>query len=214
MRPCHRLLRPRRRTPPPPSNRREPRRRPTSDVTIPAFTSTRPTGVAAAASLRKRSRRFPSARPHWSAPSTNWRSCCPASPRRRRRQATSPAPASARASAPPGSSAVNGLRSRANNFTVDGSDNNDEDIGVRRQGFLALVPQPVESIKEYQVTTLLAPAQYGRNFGAQVNAVSKSGGNEYARHLLRLPQHQPVELARLLRLNQRRLLALPFKAAC
>ncbi len=76
-----------------------------------------------------------------------------------------------------GQFAVNGLRSRANNFTVDGSDNNDEDIGVRRQGFLALVPQPVESIKEYHVTTLLAPAQYGRNIGAQVDAVSRSGGN-------------------------------------
>ncbi|CAN5274075.1 hypothetical protein BH18ACI2_BH18ACI2_10510 [soil metagenome] len=77
-----------------------------------------------------------------------------------------------------GQFAVNGLRSRGNNFTVDGSDNNDEDIGVRRQGFLALVPQPIESIQEYQVITLLAPAQYGRNFGAQVNAVSRSGGNE------------------------------------
>ncbi|HKS29757.1 MAG TPA: carboxypeptidase regulatory-like domain-containing protein [Pyrinomonadaceae bacterium] len=77
-----------------------------------------------------------------------------------------------------GQFAVNGMRSRSNNFTVDGSDNNDEDIGVRRQGFLALVPQPIESIQEYQVTTLLAPAQYGRNLGAQVNAVSKSGGND------------------------------------
>jgi len=76
-----------------------------------------------------------------------------------------------------GQFAVNGLRSRANNFTVDGSDNNDEDIGVRRQGFVALIPQPIESIKEYQVITLLAPAQFGRNIGAQVNAVSKSGGN-------------------------------------
>ncbi|MEP6913000.1 MAG: TonB-dependent receptor, partial [bacterium] len=78
-----------------------------------------------------------------------------------------------------GQFAVNGLRSRANNFTVDGSDNNDEDIGVRRQGFFALVPQPIESIQVYQVITLLAPAQYGRNFGAQVNAVSKSGGNQF-----------------------------------
>jgi hypothetical protein len=74
-----------------------------------------------------------------------------------------------------GQFSVNGLRSRANNFTVDGSDNNDEDIGVRRQGFLSLVPQTIESIKEYQVISLLAPAQYGRNIGAQVNAVSKSG---------------------------------------
>ena len=76
-----------------------------------------------------------------------------------------------------GQFSVNGLRSRANNFTVDGSDNNDEDIGVRRQGFVALVPQSIESIQEYQVITLLAPAQFGRNIGAQVNAVSKSGGN-------------------------------------
>lgn len=77
-----------------------------------------------------------------------------------------------------GQFAVNGMRSRGNNFTVDGSDNNDEDIGVRRQGFVALVPQPIESIQEYQVITLLAPAQFGRNIGAQVNAVSRSGGNQ------------------------------------
>ncbi|MGI9106494.1 MAG: carboxypeptidase regulatory-like domain-containing protein [Pyrinomonadaceae bacterium] len=77
-----------------------------------------------------------------------------------------------------GQFAANGLRSRANNFTVDGSDNNDEDIGVRRQGFVALIPQPIESVKEYQAITLLAPAQFGRNIGAQVNAVSRSGGSE------------------------------------
>jgi hypothetical protein len=78
-----------------------------------------------------------------------------------------------------GQFSANGLRSRANNFTVDGSDNNDEDIGVRRQGFFALVPQPVESIQEYQVITLLAPAQFGRNIGAQVNAISRSGGSRH-----------------------------------
>jgi len=78
-----------------------------------------------------------------------------------------------------GQFSVNGMRSRSNNFTVDGSDNNDADIGVRRQGFFSLVPQPIESIQEFQVTTLLAPAQYGRNFGGQVNAVSKSGGNQF-----------------------------------
>jgi len=78
-----------------------------------------------------------------------------------------------------GQFAVNGLRSRGNNFTVDGSDNNDEDIGVRRQGFVALIPQPIESIQEFQIITLLAPAQFGRNIGAQVNAVSKAGGNKF-----------------------------------
>jgi hypothetical protein len=78
-----------------------------------------------------------------------------------------------------GQFSANGMRSRGNNFTVDGSDNNDEDIGVRRQGFFALVPQSIESVKEYQVITLLAPAQFGRNVGAQVNAISRSGGSEH-----------------------------------
>lgn len=76
-----------------------------------------------------------------------------------------------------GQFAVNGIRSRANNFTVDGSDNNDEDIGVRRQGFVALIPQPIESVQEFQIITLLPPAQFGRNIGAQVNAVSRTGAN-------------------------------------
>src|SRR5262249_29600180 len=36
----------------------------------------------------------------------------------------------------PGQFSVNGLRSRENNFLVDGADNNDEDTGTRRQGFV------------------------------------------------------------------------------
>ena len=78
-----------------------------------------------------------------------------------------------------GQFSVNGQNSRSNNFMVDGSDNNDEDIGVRRQGFFTLVPQPIESIQEFQVITLLAPAQYGRNLGGQINAVSKSGTRNF-----------------------------------
>ena len=78
-----------------------------------------------------------------------------------------------------GQFSVNGLRSRANNFMVDGSDNNDEDIGVRRQGFFSLTPQPIESVQEFQIITLLAPAQFGRNLGAQVNVLSKSGGKDF-----------------------------------
>lgn len=76
-----------------------------------------------------------------------------------------------------GQFSVNGQRARSNNFTVDGSDNNDEDVGVRRQGFVSLVPQSIESIKEFQVVTQLTDAEQGRNVGSQVNAVSRSGGN-------------------------------------
>ncbi|MCI0392370.1 MAG: carboxypeptidase-like regulatory domain-containing protein [Acidobacteria bacterium] len=77
-----------------------------------------------------------------------------------------------------GQFSVNGQRARSNNFTVDGSDNNDEDVGVRRQGFVALVPQSIESIKEIQIVTHTWDSEQGRNIGSQVNAVSKSGSNQ------------------------------------
>jgi hypothetical protein len=76
-----------------------------------------------------------------------------------------------------GQFSVNGMRARSNNFNIDGSDNNDPDVGVRRQGFVALVPQPIESVQEFQIATLLWSAEFGRNMGSQVNAVSKAGGN-------------------------------------
>ena len=77
-----------------------------------------------------------------------------------------------------GQFSVNGLRGRSNNFTVDGSDNNDEDIGVRRQGFVSLIPQSIESVQEFQIMTGGFPAEFGRNSGSMVNAVSRSGGKD------------------------------------
>lgn len=79
----------------------------------------------------------------------------------------------------PGQFSVNGLRSRENNFTFDGSDNNDEDVGTRRQGFVVLTPQPVESLKELQVITALRDARFGRNIGGEINALTETGSNEY-----------------------------------
>lgn len=78
-----------------------------------------------------------------------------------------------------GQFSVNGARARANNFTVDGSDNNDPDVGVRRQGFVSLIPQSIESVQEFQLSTLLWDAESGRNVGSQVNAVSRTGANEF-----------------------------------
>lgn len=78
-----------------------------------------------------------------------------------------------------GEFSVNGMRARSNNFSIDGSDNNDPDVGVRRQGFVALVPQSIESINDFSIATLLWDAELGRNFGSQVNAVSRYGENEY-----------------------------------
>lgn len=78
-----------------------------------------------------------------------------------------------------GQFAVNGLRSRENNFTIDGSDNNDEDIGTRRQGFLSLTPQPIETLQEFQIITALADANYGRNIGGQIDALTQSGSSDF-----------------------------------
>ncbi|MGH9851358.1 MAG: hypothetical protein ACREBD_16090, partial [Blastocatellia bacterium] len=78
-----------------------------------------------------------------------------------------------------GEFSVNGARARANNFTVDGSDNNDPDVGGRRQGFVALAPQSLESIKGFSISTLLWNAELGRNLGSQANAVSKYGEDAY-----------------------------------
>jgi hypothetical protein len=92
---------------------------------------------------------------------------------------SSAGPAVGRGLGTPGQFSVNGMRSRANSFTLDGSDNNDQDIAVRRQGFLSLAPQSIESIQEFQISTLLWDAELGRNLGSQVNAVSKSGSDQF-----------------------------------
>jgi hypothetical protein len=78
-----------------------------------------------------------------------------------------------------GQFSVNGMRARSNNFSTDGSDNNDPEAGARRQGFAAVAPQPLESIKEVSFSTLLWDAELGRNSGAQVNAVTRYGTNAF-----------------------------------
>jgi hypothetical protein len=74
-----------------------------------------------------------------------------------------------------GQFSVNGQRARSNNFTIDGSDNNDEDVGVRRQGYIASTPQTIESIQEFYIATHLWEPWAGRNVGSQVDVISKSG---------------------------------------
>jgi outer membrane receptor protein involved in Fe transport len=69
---------------------------------------------------------------------------------------------------------VNGNRSRANNFSIDGVDNNDLTIGgpnyfVRNK----------DLVQEFQVITNNFSAEYGRNAGAIVNIVSKQGTNAF-----------------------------------
>ena len=68
---------------------------------------------------------------------------------------------------------VNGGRGRDNNFTVNGGDGNDQFANLP-----AIQPSP-DSIEEFRVLTNTFDAEYGRNSGAVVNVVTKSGSNEF-----------------------------------
>jgi len=69
---------------------------------------------------------------------------------------------------------VNGNRARSNNFTLDGTDNNDLTIGGPN-----FFISNQDSVQEFQIITNNFSAQYGRNQGAVVNIVTKGGSNEF-----------------------------------
>src|SRR6202011_4284990 len=67
---------------------------------------------------------------------------------------------------------VNGLRARANNFLIDGFDNND--YGITGQ---ALQPQNQEAVSQVTVLKNDYGAEYGRGGGAVSNLTYRSGSN-------------------------------------
>ncbi len=69
---------------------------------------------------------------------------------------------------------VNGGRGRSNNFLIDGTENND--ISVAGQGFQITNP---DAVKEVSVQTSNYDAEFGRAGGAVVNAITKSGTNNF-----------------------------------
>src|SRR5262249_32788211 len=72
-----------------------------------------------------------------------------------------------------GTYAANGQRSRNNNYMIDGSDNNDIAVTISTT---QVVP---ESVAESQVLTNAYSVEFGRNSGAQVNVITKSGTNAF-----------------------------------
>lgn len=67
---------------------------------------------------------------------------------------------------------VNGLRQQANNYELDGVDNNDGLVNT-----IVFFP-PVEATQEFRVSTSVAPAEFGRAGGAIVQSSIKSGTNQ------------------------------------
>ena len=69
--------------------------------------------------------------------------------------------------------ATAGTRTDASNFILDGVVNKSD-----RNGSVG-VNTSIESIREFKVETSTYTAEYGRNAGAQINVVSKSGTNSF-----------------------------------
>ncbi len=71
---------------------------------------------------------------------------------------------------------ASGQSSQGNNVSVDGGYNVDDALGATVG---AQVRTPIEAIQEFQVMTSMYDAEYGRASGAIINAVSKSGTNQF-----------------------------------
>jgi hypothetical protein len=69
---------------------------------------------------------------------------------------------------------VNGARASDINFRMDGVDVNDYDAS----GFGVPIPNP-DTIQEFKVQTGMYDAEYGRDAGANVNLVTKTGSNAF-----------------------------------
>jgi len=66
---------------------------------------------------------------------------------------------------------INGTRANANNYTLDGGDNHDPYFNSP-----AIFPSP-DALEEFSIQTSAYSADRGRNAGAYINAVTKSGTN-------------------------------------
>ena len=71
-----------------------------------------------------------------------------------------------------GSLSTNGLRPQANNFTLDGIDNNESLVNT-----LNFFPN-LDGTQEFRVNTSTAPAEFGRAGGSVVQTAIKSGTNQ------------------------------------
>lgn len=71
-----------------------------------------------------------------------------------------------------GSISVNGAREQANNFLLDGMDNND--LAINQYA----VAISTEAIQEFKVQASTYSAEFGRSPGAQINVATKAGTNE------------------------------------
>jgi hypothetical protein len=70
---------------------------------------------------------------------------------------------------------VNGARTTQNNYQLNGVDGNN----IRNNNFQGLLLPAPETIQEFKVQTSLYDASFGRSGGGNIQAVTKSGGNDF-----------------------------------
>lgn len=75
-----------------------------------------------------------------------------------------------------GGPSVNGSRERNNNFLLDGVDNNDTSVPG---GLTTALGADPDSTQEFRIITNNFNAEYGRNTGAIIDVVTKSGTNDF-----------------------------------
>ncbi len=81
-----------------------------------------------------------------------------------------------------GQFSINGNRDRSNNYTLDGTDNNDPffNNSALNQTGIGGAPAsllPIDAIQEFNLESQF-PAEYGRNSGSVVNIITRSGTNQ------------------------------------
>ncbi|MEO6588979.1 MAG: carboxypeptidase regulatory-like domain-containing protein [Pyrinomonadaceae bacterium] len=74
---------------------------------------------------------------------------------------------------------INGQKGIQNNISIDGADANNPFFGEQRGGQRPAFTISLESVKEFQVVPVGASAEFGRSSGGFINAVTKSGTNEF-----------------------------------
>lgn len=77
-----------------------------------------------------------------------------------------------------GAFAANGISQYQNNYILDGTDNNSYDQNVNEGRTFAIEPS-LDAIAEFNVQTNAYSAEFGRDGGAVINVITKSGTNEF-----------------------------------
>ena len=83
---------------------------------------------------------------------------------------------------------VAGMRNQSNNYTLDGVSNNDPHVN----GPLNLF-RLSDAVQEFNVSTSIAGAEVGRNSGAQVSIITKSGANTYSGTLFYYARNEALD---------------------